>query len=189
MELTLFTQCFRSNLRFSHQGDAVAHFDRHFFRNHDLVVWTDGSVSFFFATDVVASLLAACTACNAEFNLFFGPAQFSPDILSSLRYSHLFWSRKPHQDCQFFCRSPLLSLCPYCVYLFSVASFFCHSLYFLLPLFSSFNGSIPSLFPYIITEDAPTRQKSTRFCNIIASAVFSSSQTFFYFSFLFISFL
>ena len=86
-------------IHLSRQGAALAHLDS--LLPHDLVLWTDGSVSFGKGD---SSVLANCCLCGTEGSLFFsaGPvcSSFSAEACAIL-YA-LCWSRQHQQVCHFF---------------------------------------------------------------------------------------
>ena len=68
VESTLSTPCPRSDPPFSRQGAALAHLDS--LPPYDLVLWTDGSVSFPFGKGG-SGVLANCSLCGTEATLSF----------------------------------------------------------------------------------------------------------------------
>ena len=68
VESTLFSLCSRSDPSLSRQGAALTHLDS--LPAHDLVLWTDGSVSFSFGKGG-SGVLAHCSLCGTEATLFF----------------------------------------------------------------------------------------------------------------------
>ena len=65
---TLSFPCSHSDLPFSRQGAALAHLDS--FLPHDLVLWTDGSVSFLFGKGG-SGVVANSSVCGTEATLSF----------------------------------------------------------------------------------------------------------------------
>ena len=98
VESTLSTPCSRSDPPLSCQGAALAHLDS--FSPHDLVLWTDGSVSFPFGKGG-SGVLANCSLCGTEATRSFsaGPvcSSFSAEACTILRA--LCWSRQHQQVC------------------------------------------------------------------------------------------
>ena len=107
VESTLPTPCSRSDPPLSRQGAALAHLDS--LPPHDLVLWTDGSVSFPFGKGG-CGVLANCSLCGTEATLSFsaGPvwSSFSAETCAILHA--LCWSRQHQQVCHF-CSLLLLS--------------------------------------------------------------------------------
>ena len=96
-ESTLSSACSRSDPTLSRQGAALAHLDS--LPTHDLVLWTDGSVSFSFGKGG-SSVLANCSLYATEATLSFsaGPVCSS---FSAKACAVLCWSRKHQQICHF----------------------------------------------------------------------------------------
>ena len=103
---TISSSCSCSDPPLSRQGADLAHLDS--VAPHDLVLWTDGSVSFRFGKGGFA-LLANCSFCATEATLSFsaGPvcSSFSAEACTILHA--LIWSRQHQQICHF---SSLLQL-------------------------------------------------------------------------------
>ena len=97
---TLSSSCSRSDPPLSRQGADLAHFD--FLLPHDLVLWTDGSVSFRFGNGGSA-VLANCSLCATEATLSFSAgsvcSSFSAEACTILHA--LCWSRQHQQVCNF----------------------------------------------------------------------------------------
>ena len=68
MESTLSSSCSCSDPSLSRQGAVLAHLDS--LPHHDLVLWTDGSVSFLFGKGG-SGILANCFLCGTEATLSF----------------------------------------------------------------------------------------------------------------------
>ena len=104
---TYFSSCSRSYPRLSRQGAAPAHLDS--FPPHDLVLWTDGSVSFPVGKGG-SGVLANCSLCGTEATLFFlaGPvcSDFSAEACAIL---HALWWSRQHQQASHFSSLLLLS--------------------------------------------------------------------------------
>ena len=100
VDSTLSTPCSRSDPPHSRQGAALAHLDS--LPPHDLVLWTDGSVSFDFGKGG-SCVLANCSLCGTEATLSFwaGPvcSSFSAEACAIL-HAHC-WSRQHQQVCRF----------------------------------------------------------------------------------------
>ena len=107
VESTLSTPCSRSDPPHSYQGAALVHLDS--LPTHDLVLWTDGSVSFPFGKGG-SGVLANCSLCGsgATFSFLAGPvcSSFSAEACAILHA--LCWSRQHHKVCHF-CSLLLLS--------------------------------------------------------------------------------
>ena len=101
MESTLSSSCSRSNPPLSHQGAAFAHL--HSLCPHDLVLWTDCSVSFSFGKGG-SGVLANCFLCGTEATLSFSTGQVCSSFSSeSCAILHaLCWSRQHQKVCHFF---------------------------------------------------------------------------------------
>ena len=99
-ESTLLIPCSHSDSSLSRQGAALAHLDS--LPPHDLLLWTDGSVSFPFGKDR-SGVLANCSLCGTEATLSFsaGPAcsSFSAEACAILQ--GLCWSRQHQKVCHF----------------------------------------------------------------------------------------
>ena len=104
-ESTLSPLCSRCDPPLSHQGAALAHLDS--LLPHDLVLWTDGSVSFPLAKGG-SGVLANCFLCGTEATLSFsaGPvcSSFSAEACAILHA--LCWSRQ-HQQVRHFSFRPI----------------------------------------------------------------------------------
>ena len=100
VESTLSTPCSRSNPPHSRQSAALAHLDS--LPLHDLVLWTDGSVSFSFGKGG-CGVFANCSLCGTETTLFFSAglvcSSFSAEACAILHA--LCWSRHHHKVCHF----------------------------------------------------------------------------------------
>ena len=100
VESTLSSPCSRSDPPLSRQGAALAHLDS--ILPHDLVLWTDGSVSFPFGKGG-SGVLVNCSLCGTEATLSFsaGPvcSSFSAEACTILHV--LCWSRQHQQVCHF----------------------------------------------------------------------------------------
>ena len=100
VESTLSSPCSRSDAPLTRQGAALAHLDS--LPPHDLVLWTDGSVSFPFGKGG-SGVLANCSLCGTEATLSFsaGPvcSSFSAEACAILHA--LCWSRQHHKVCHF----------------------------------------------------------------------------------------
>ena len=100
VESTLPTPCSRSNPPHSRQGAALAHLDS--LPPHDLVLWTNGSVSFPFGKSG-SNVLANGSLCGTEATLSFlaGPvcSSFSAEACAILQA--FCWSRQHQQVCHF----------------------------------------------------------------------------------------
>ena len=100
VESILSTPCSRFDPPLSRQGAAIAHLDS--LSPHDLVLWTDGSVSFRFGKGG-SGVLANCSLCGAEATLSYsaGPvcSSFSAEACAILHA--LCWSRQHHKVCHF----------------------------------------------------------------------------------------
>ena len=100
VESTLSTPCYRSDPPLSRQGAALAHLDS--IPPHDLVLWTNGSVSFPFGKGG-SGVLSNCSLCGPEAALSFsaGPvcSSFSAEACAILHA--LCWSRQHQQVCHF----------------------------------------------------------------------------------------
>ena len=100
VESTLSSPCSRSDPPPTRQGAALAHLDS--LPPHDLVIWTDGFVSFPFGKGG-SSVLANCSLCGTEATLSFsaGPvcSSFSAGACAFLHA--LCWSRQRQQVCHF----------------------------------------------------------------------------------------
>ena len=100
VESTLSTPCSCSDPPHSRQGAALAHLDS--LPPHDLVLWTDGSVSFPFGKGG-SGVLVNCSLCGTEATLSFsaGPicSSFSAEACAVLHA--LCWSRQHQQVCHF----------------------------------------------------------------------------------------
>ena len=100
VESTLPSPCSRSDPPHSRQGTTLAHLDS--LPPHDLVLWTDGSVSFPFGKGG-SGVLANCFFCGTEATLSFsaGPvcSSFSAEACAILHA--LCWSRQHQQVCHF----------------------------------------------------------------------------------------
>ena len=98
VESTLSTRCSRSDCPHSRQGAALAHLDS--LPPHDLILWTDGSVSFPFGKGG-SGILANCSPCVTEVTLFFSAlpvcSSFSAEACAILHA--LCWSRQHQQVC------------------------------------------------------------------------------------------
>ena len=85
VESTVSTPCSRSDPPFSRQDAALAHLES--LTPHDLVLWTDGSVSFLFGKGG-SGVLANCSPCGTEATLSFlaGPvcSSFSVEFCTLL---------------------------------------------------------------------------------------------------------
>ena len=68
VESILSSPCSRSDSPFSRQGATLAHLDS--LPSHDLLYWTDGSVSFPFGKNV-SRVYASCSLYGTEATLFF----------------------------------------------------------------------------------------------------------------------
>ena len=97
---TLSTPCSRSDPPHSRQGAALAHLDS--LPPHDLVLWTDGSVSFPFGKGG-SGVLANCSLCGTEATLSFsaGPVCSSFSAKACTILHALCWSRQHHKVCHF----------------------------------------------------------------------------------------
>ena len=118
VESTLSTPCSRFDPSLSRQGAALAHLDFH--PLHDLVLWTDGSLPFYFGNGGFG-VLANCSLCGAEATLSFsaGPVYSSFSAKACAILHALYWSRQYQQVCHFSSllllsdsRSVLLSIFP-----------------------------------------------------------------------------
>ena len=100
VESTLSSPCSRSDLPHSRQGAALGHLDS--LPPHDLVLWTDGSVSFSFGRDG-SGILANCSLCGTETTLSFsaGPVCLSFSAKACAILHALCWSRQHHKVCHF----------------------------------------------------------------------------------------
>ena len=100
VESTLSSPCSRSNLSLSRQGAALAHLNS--LPSHDLVLWTESSVSFSFGKDG-SGVLANCSLCGTEATLSFSAglvcSNFSATACAILHA--LCWSRQHHKICHF----------------------------------------------------------------------------------------
>ena len=100
VESTLSTPCPRSDPPFSRQGAALAHLDS--LPPYDLVLWTDGSVSFPFGKGG-SGVLANCSLCGTEATLSFSASpvcsSFFAEACANLHA--LCWSRHHQQVCHF----------------------------------------------------------------------------------------
>ena len=100
MEYTLFSPCSRSDPLLSGQDAALAYLDS--LPPYDLVLWTDGSISFPFGKNG-SGLLANCSLCDTEATSSFsaGPicSSFSAEACAILH--SLCWSRQHQQVCHF----------------------------------------------------------------------------------------
>ena len=100
VESTLISPCSRSDPPLSRLGAALAHLDS--LPPHDLVLWTDGFVSFSFGKGG-SGVLANCSLCGTEAHLSFsaGPvcSSFSAEACAILHA--LWWSRQHQQVCHF----------------------------------------------------------------------------------------
>ena len=76
----IFTPCSRCDPPFSLQNASLDHLD--FLPPHNLVIWTDGSVSFPFAKKR-SVVLANCSLCGAEATLNFSATSVCPSFLSA----------------------------------------------------------------------------------------------------------
>ena len=97
---TLSHSCSRSDLPLSCQDAALAHLDS--LPPHNLVLWTDGSVSFLFGKGG-SGVLANCSLCDTEATLSFsaGPVYSSVSAQPCAILHVLCWSRQHHQVCHF----------------------------------------------------------------------------------------
>ena len=111
-------QCSCSNPPLSRQGAALAHLGS--LPPHDLVLWTDGSVSFPFGKGGF-SVLANCSLCGTEATLSFlaGPVCSSFSAEACVILHALCWSRQHQQVCHF---SSLLLLSDSCSVLATLSS-------------------------------------------------------------------
>ena len=100
VESTLSTPCSRSDPPLSHQNAALAHLDS--LPHHDLVLWTDGFVSFPFGKGG-SDLLANCSLCGSDAALSFsaGPVCSSFSAEACVIPHALCWSRQHQQVCHF----------------------------------------------------------------------------------------
>ena len=100
VESTLSTLCPRSDPPLSRQAAAGAHLE--FLPPHDLVLWTDNSVSFPFVKDS-SSVLANCSLCGTDATLSFSAglvcSSFSAEACAILHT--LCWSWQHQQVCHF----------------------------------------------------------------------------------------
>ena len=107
MKLTLSSPCSRSNPPLSRQGAALAYLDS--FQSHDLVIWTDGSVSFPFDKGG-SNFLANCSLCGAEATLsFLAGSVRSKFFRRSLRHLQAFRCSRQRQQVYRFSSLLLLS--------------------------------------------------------------------------------
>ena len=97
VESTLSSPCSRSNPPLSRQGAALAHLDS--LPTHDLVLWTDGSVPFYFGKSG-SGVLANSSLCGTETTLSFSAgsvcSSFSAKACAILHA--LCWSRQYQQS-------------------------------------------------------------------------------------------
>ena len=113
VQSTFSSSCSRSDLPLSRQGAALAHLDS--LPPYDLVLWTDGSVSFHFGKGGTG-VLANCFLYGTEATLSFsaGPvcSSFSAEVCAIL---HAFCWFRQHQNICHFSSHFLLSdwYCPY----------------------------------------------------------------------------
>ena len=100
VESTLSFPCSRSDPPLSRQAAALAHLDS--LLSHDLVLWTDGSVSSSLGKGG-SGVLANCFLCGAEATLSFsaGPVCSSYSAKAYAILHALCWSRQHHQACHF----------------------------------------------------------------------------------------
>ena len=100
VQSTLFAPCSRSDPPLSCQGAALAHLDS--LPPHDLVLWTDGSVSFPFGKGG-SGVLANCSLSGTEATLSFstGPVCSSFFAEACAMLHALCWSRQHQQVCHF----------------------------------------------------------------------------------------
>ena len=101
VESTLSTPCSCSDPPHSRQGAALAHLDT--LPDHDLALWTDGSVRFPFWQGRLG-VLTNCSLCGTEPTLSFsaGPVCSSFSAEACAIVHALCWSRQHQQVCHFY---------------------------------------------------------------------------------------
>ena len=140
VESTLSSRCSRSDPPLTRQGAALAHLNS--LPPHDLVLWTDGSVSFPFGKGG-SGVLANCSLCGTEATLFFsaGPVCSSFSAEACAIVHALCWSRQYQQVFHF---SSLLILSDSRSVLASIFSFISNSV-------ADLTGTVFSLLFYQAT--------------------------------------
>ena len=159
VEITLSSPRSRSDPPLSRQGVALAHIDS--FPPHDLVLWTDGSVSFLFGKGG-SGVLANCSLCGTEATLSFSAcpvcSSFSAEACTILYV--LCWSRQHNKSAISLVSSYYLTLflsSPPCflIHLFSYLNLFgrfCRNYLLPPPVLSDYNRSPDIRFSRVTTR-------------------------------------
>ena len=152
MECTLSSSCFRSDPPLSRRGAAIAHLDS--LSLYDLVLWTDGSVLFFFGNSGFG-VFANCSFYGTQATLSFSAGPICSDISAEAcaLLQVLCWSRQHQQATSLLFLSYLTlalasPLCPllHLSFYFNLSGRSGRNCLFPPPVLSGYNGSSDTCF-------------------------------------------